>query len=409
MNAEALFHSHKAIEPPAGVPVWDVDPYDEAILTDPLPFFEELRAKGPFVYFPKYKVLACGRYEETREVFYDHQRFVSSRGVGMADFKLEKPWRPPSVVLEVDPPEHTHNRRVIMRALSPKVVKTLEEDFEAEAERLVAEVLAQGEIEAVEAIAEAFPTSVFPRAVGIKEPDARKLVDYGAMVFNAVGPDNPLRQRFMARAPEIVPWIMEQCERAQLTDDGIGATMFAAADEGEITEDVAGMLIRSLLSAGVDTTVTGIGSALWCLAQHPEQFEALKADPDKLALPTFEETLRFCTPVQAFFRTAGEDTAVSGVAIEEGSKILCVLGSANRDPAKFPDPDRFDISRDTRGHLALGVGVHACVGQVIARAEGKAILRAIAGQVASIDFAGKPQWRPNNSMRALDRLPLRLS
>ena len=91
MNGEALFHSHKAIEPPAGVPVWDVDPYDEAILTDPLPFFEELRAKGPFVYFPKYKVLACGRYEETREVFYDHQRFVSSRGVGMADFKLEKP------------------------------------------------------------------------------------------------------------------------------------------------------------------------------------------------------------------------------------------------------------------------------------------------------------------------------
>ena len=122
-----------------------------------------------------------------------------------------------------------------MRALSPSVVRKLEQDFVEDAERLVDEVLAQGEIEAVAAIAEAFPTRVFPRAVGIKQPDARKLVDYGAMVFNAVGPDNELRQRVMARAPEIVPWINEQCDRSRLTEDGIGATIFAAADAGERT------------------------------------------------------------------------------------------------------------------------------------------------------------------------------
>lgn len=405
----ALVHQHKSIAPPKGVEVWDVDPYDEGILTDPLPFFEALRGKGGLVYIPKYEILACGRYAETREVFYDHARFVSSRGIGMADFKLKEPWRPPSIVLEVDPPEHSHNRRVIMRALSPAVVRQLEQDFVEDAERLVEEVLAQGEIEAVAAIAEAFPTRVFPRAVGIKQPDARKLVDYGAMVFNAVGPDNDLRQRIMAKAGDIVPWINEQCDRAQLTEDGIGATIYAAADAGEIGEPEAGMLIRSLLSAGVDTTVSGIGSALWCLAQHPKQFERLKTDPQSLAGPAFEEALRFCTPVQAFFRTAGETTTVSDIEIEEGTKILCVLGAANRDPHKFENPEVFDITRDTRGHLALGVGVHSCVGQIIARAEGRAILGALAKRVTRIEFAGSPVWRPNNSMRALDQLPLRLS
>ena len=408
MDAQ-LVHQHKSITPPKGVAVWDIDPYDEAILTNPIPFFEELRAKGGLVYIPRYEILISGRYEETREIFYDHARFLSSRGVGMADFKLETPWRPPPIVLEFDPPEHTHNRRVIMRALSPAVVRKLEQDFVEDAQRLVDEVLAQGEIEAVAAIAEAFPTRVFPRAVGIKQPDARKLVDYGAMVFNAIGPDNPLRQRIMAKAPEIVPWINEQCDRSRLTEDGIGATIYAAADTGEIGEAEAGMLIRSLLSAGVDTTVSGIGSALWCLAQYPEQFQQLRADPSRRAGPAFEEALRFCTPVQAFFRTAADATTVGGVEIEEGTKILCVLGAANRDAQKFESPDEFMIDRDTRGHLALGVGVHSCVGQIIARAEGRAILQALAERVSNIEFAGEPVWRANNSMRALDTLPLKLS
>ncbi|MGB1159906.1 MAG: cytochrome P450 [Alphaproteobacteria bacterium] len=406
--AASLVHQHKSITPPAGVEVWDVDPYDEDILMDPVPFFTALRDKGGLVYIPRYEILACGRYDETREVFYDHKRFVSSRGVGMADFKLEEPWRPPSIVLEVDPPEHTHNRRVILRALSPAVVRQLEQDFADDAENLIDSVLAQGAIEAVTAIAEAFPTRVFPRAVGIKQPDSRKLVDYGAMVFNAVGPDNPLRQRIMAKAPDIVPWINEQCDRSRLTENGIGATIYAAADTGEIGEAEAGMLIRSLLSAGVDTTVSAIGSALWCLAKNPAQFALLKTDPEKLSVQAFEEALRFCTPVQAFFRTAGLDTTVGDVAIEEGSKILCVLGAANRDPRKFENPEDFDITRDTRGHLALGVGVHSCVGQIIARAEGRAILRALAQKVSAIEFAGDPVWRPNNSMRALDSLPLKL-
>lgn len=401
-----LFHGHKPIAVPEGVPEWDADPYGTDELTDTTPFFTELRAQGPFAYMTKYKMLACGRYEETREVFRDHERFVSSRGVGVSDFALEEPWRPPSIVLEVDPPYHNKTRRVIMRALSPKVVADLREPFAQDADALVARLLNR-DIEAVVDLAEAFPTSVFPRAVGIREPDSRKLIDYGAMVFNAIGPDNDLRRRIMARAPDIVPWINEACLRANLTEDGIGATIYAASDDGQITEDEAGMLVRSLLSAGVDTTVTGIGNALWCLATNPDQFELLKEDPS-LALAAFEETLRLTSPVQAFCRTANVDTEVSGITIEEGSKILCVLGAANRDPDHWPEAEKFDITRKTAGHLALGVGPHICVGQNIARAEGQAVLRAIAEKVDRIDVLGDAVWRPNNAIHALDRMPLRL-
>lgn len=402
-----LFEGHKPIAPPPGVAIWDVDPYDPAILCDPSSFFTELRDKGHFVYLSRYKMLACGGFDVTKNVFSDHTRFVSSRGIGVSDFKLEKPWRPPSIVLEVDPPEHTRTRKVLTRALSPKVVADLRTAFTSEADALVASLGGRSEIDAIQDLAEAFPTSVFPKAVGIREPDARKLVDYGAMVFNAVGPDNELRRIIMARAPDIVPWINAQCARASLTPDGIGAAIYAFADNGEITEDEAGMLVRSLLSAGVDTTVTGLGNALACLAAAPDQFALLAADPS-LALAAFEETLRLTSPVQAFCRTANQNTSVAGVEIEEGTKILCVLGAANLDPQRWPDPNRFDITRKTAGHLALGVGVHMCVGQNIARAEGQAVLRALGEQIKTIEALGDPVWKPNNAIHALESLPLRL-
>lgn len=401
-----LVHGHKAIEPPENVAHWDADPYDEAVLTDPLPFFAALRAKGPFAYLSRYRMLACGRDAEVREVFSDHTRFVSSRGVGVSDFALEPPWRPPSIVLEVDPPAHARTRRVLTRALSPKAVAGLRDSFAEEATALIGRLIAQGPFDAVADLAEAFPTSVFPRAVGLRDPDPRQLVDYGAMVFNALGPDNDLRRRIMAKAADIVPWINAACLRDNLLPDGFGAAIYDAATEGTITEEEAGMLVRSLLSAGVDTTVTALGNAIACLAAHPDQYALLRADP-KLALPAFEEVLRLTSPVQAFCRTAAVDCEVAGVRIEEGSKILCVLGAANTDPDRWPDSERFDITRKPGGHLALGVGVHMCVGQTIARAEGQAVLAAMAKRVATIEPLGDPVWRPNNSIHALDSFPVR--
>lgn len=402
-----LTEGHLTIDPPSGVPIWDIDPYAPDVQTNPIPFFADLRAHGPFAYLTKYSMLICGGYDVTKEVFSDHTRFVSSRGVGLQDFSMGQPWRPPSIVLEVDPPAHDRTRRAIMRALSPKVVADLKPLFKADADALVASLIGK-DIDGVADLAEVFPCTVFPKAVGLKNPDREMLLNYGLMVFNALGPDNPQRQAAMANAPTVGPWIAEQCLRENLTSGGIGAAIYASADDGALSEDEAGMLVRSLLSAGVDTTVTALGSALWCFANAPEQLAALKADPQGRALPAFEETIRFTSPVNAFCRTANVDTEVAGAKIEAGTKILCVLGAANLDEAQWPDADRFDISRKTMGHLALGAGVHNCVGQNVARAEGQAVLQALGEQVSAIRQTGPAVWRANNAIRALDYLPLRL-
>jgi cytochrome P450 len=402
-----LIEGHKQITPAAGMPVWDVDPYDENILRDPNDYYTKLRNLGDVVYIPRYSVLAVGRYEITHNVFSDYQNFVSSRGVGLNDFALGKPWRQPSIILEVDPPEHTRTRKVMARALSPKIMRTLGNLFREAAEKVVDDIIALGSIEAISELAEIYPTIVFPKAVGMKDVNPRYLVDYGAMVFNAAGPDNDLRRQAMTNAGEIVPWITSACARDRLTDDGLGAMVYEDADNGEISHEEAAMLVRSFLSAGVDTTVTGIGNALWCLSQNPGEWEKLKSDP-KLYRPAFEEVLRYTSPVHTFCRTAGVDTQIGSFPVAEGSKVLCVLGAANMDTEKWGDPEIFRVDRRPTGHVAFGAGIHGCVGQNLARAELEALLTALLSRVDRIEPAGEAIWRPGNSIRALDKLPLTL-
>jgi cytochrome P450 len=389
----------------ADIPDWDGDFFVPDVLAQPEAFYAELRRRGPLVRLARYDVLAVGRYAETQEVFSDWKLFVSSRGVGLTDFKRETPWREPSIVLEVDPPEHTRTRTVIARALSPRAVAELKDAFRAEAERLVDELLEKGTFDAVPDLARAFPLKVFPDAVGIASDDRDNLLSYGAMVFNAVGPDNAVRRASFAHAAVVLPWVTARCARDAITANGFAATIYAAVDAGELREEEAGMLVRSLLSAGVDTTVAGIGSALWCFATNPAEYEKLLADP-ALVRPAFEEVLRYTSPVTAFFRTSNADTQVAGYAVPEGTKILCMLGAANLDEAKWPQADQFKVDRRPIGHLAFGVGVHGCVGQTIARAELEAVLSVLRERVGSIVLAGAPVWQPNNSMHLLGTLPV---
>ena len=400
-----LFQGHKAIAVPQNVTAWDIDPYSREVLLNPEPFFSGLRERGPFVYLNKYKMLACGRYKETKEVFSDHKRFVSSRGVGIQDFKLEKPWRPPSVVLEVDPPEHTKNRRFLTRALSPNKISQLKDFFKKSADKLISELLQKKEIDGISDLAEMFPTRVFPEAVGLKKIDKETLLGYGAMVFNALGPDNEFRKDAMAKGLSVLEKINKQCLEENIDADGLAKDIYRSTAEKSEEDQLAGMLVRSLLSAGIDTTVSAIGNLLWCFTDNPEQFQLVK-DNKSLVGNAVEESLRLTSPVKAFCRTSAIDTEVSGVVIEEGTKILCVLGSANTDPEVWGNPFKYDVTRRTIGHLALGVGVHNCVGQTLARAEITALVSSLTELVKIIKPSGVATWKPNNAMRSLASLPI---
>ena len=167
------------------------------------------------------------------------------------------------------------------------------------------------------------------------------------------------------------------------------------------------MLVRSLLSAGIDTTVNGIGAAIYCLARFPEEFARLRSDPS-LARNAFEEAIRFESPVQTFFRTTTKDVEISGCKVGAGEKILMFLGAANRDPRRWADPDRYDITRKTSGHVGFGSGIHMCVGQLVARLEGEVMLAALARKVAAIEITGPVKRRFNNTLRGLESLPITL-
>ena len=388
-------------------PVSDIDPFSHAFLSDPYPHHQAMREAGPVVWLEHYGIWAMARHQEVRDALTDWQTYCSGAGVGLSDFRKEPPWRPPSIILEADPPLHTRTRAVLTRILSPAAINILRETFAREAEALVDRLVERREFDGVADLAEPYPLKVFPDAVGLSEQGRENLLPYGTMVFNSFGPRNDLFDKAMANAGPVRDWIMSKCSRAALAPDGLGMQIFDAVDSDELTEDEAGMLVRSFLSAGIDTTVYGLGNALYCFAGHPEQWTVLRENPN-LIRGSFEEVLRFEAPVQIFFRTTTKAVDVGGVQIGDGEKVLLFLAAANRDPRRWDKPDTFDVRRRAAGHMTFGTGIHGCVGQAVARLESEAIFAALAKRVVSFEMTGKPERRLNNTLRGFDSLPLRV-
>jgi 4-methoxybenzoate monooxygenase (O-demethylating) len=391
----------------ADVPVLETDPFSLEVLDDPYPFYKELRDAGPIVFLPAYSCFATGQHDAAQTVLTDHARFISSAGVGLANFTKEKPWRPPSLVLEADPPLHSRTRGVLARILSPGTIRKLQQRFEEEAEILVDRVVARGEFDAITDLGEYYPVKVFPDAIGLR-PDGREhLLPYGSMTFNSFGPRNAITEAAFVNADKVRAWIMANCARSSLSEDGLGADIYAYADTGELSEEEAGMLLRSFLSAGVDTTVNALGNLIWCLMQFPSEWDKLKANP-ALARNAFEESLRYEGTAQLFFRTTKDEVEFSGTRIGANEKIAVFMGSANRDPRRWEDPDTFNISRRATGHLTFGTGIHGCVGQQVARLEGEAVLASLLRRVQRIEFDGEPVRRHNNVLRCFAHMPVRV-
>ncbi len=256
-------------------------------------------------------------------------------------------------------------------------------------------------------LAEYYPVKVFPDAVGLRREGRENLLPYGNMVFNSFGPRNALTEAAFANAEGVRAWIMANCARDALETDGLGAEIYAAVDSGELSAEEAPTLVRSFLSAGVDTTVNALGNALWCFARFPDQWDKLRGNPSGVR-GAFEEVLRYEAPVQVFFRTTTREVDLGGERIGAGEKVAAFMGSANRDPRRWQNPDTFDIGRRAAGHMSFGVGIHGCVGQAVARLEGAAVLGALIRKVARIEMNGEPQRRYNNVLRSFQSLPLRI-
>lgn len=403
--------THETLTPSDDVPSLSPDPFSREVLSDIFTFHETLREAGPVVHLPAIDVYAMGRYAEVHEALTNWQGFISSDGVGHLSFRHEEPWRPPSLLLEADPPQHDAPRRVLAELLGPRTLSRLREGWFEDARRLVDELLPPGvdavEIDGQRDLAAVFPLRVFPDAVGLDQEGRENLLPYGNHLFNSFGPDNELVREGQDDAPRLLQWVIGQCDRDKLAEGGFGAAIWAAADRGEITHAQAPLVVRSLLSAGVDTTVHGIAALLHALSTHPEEYARLHERP-QLARTAFDEAVRLESPVQTFFRTADVDVEIGGTVVPADSKILMFLASANRDPRRWDDPDRFDLTRDPSGHVGFGMGIHQCVGQHIARLESEAVLTALVARVERIEALPGAHLHLNNTLRGWDALPLRL-
>lgn len=388
-------------------PALDIDPYADAVLESPFEMHAALRAAGPVGWLQQYGVYAMGRHKDIMPALKDWETFSSTGGSGLGDIRKPGAWRPGSPIVEVDPPQHTKVRTALQRILSPAVIRQWRQDFEAEAERLADEIVNQRSFCGVRDFSETFVATTFPAALGLADSPERRenLFLLGALNFDGQGPKNERYEATQRKADLIWDWYLDSMKREAMVPGGFGEKIFQAADAGEIEQEVAPLLVRSFLRGGLDTTSSMISAALWYLAKDPAQWQLLRDDPSRVR-GALEEAMRLETPIQNVCRQTMREVEIDGVTVPFDSKILIILASANRDPERWENPDRFDVTRQTMGHLALGNGVHMCIGQMIARLEGEVLLKALVSRVSALELTGEPTRALNNNLRSLATLPL---
>lgn len=387
------------------MPALAIDPFDEDFLADPYPHHDALRDAGPVVWLEKLGCYGIARHAEVQAALKDWETFCSGRGVGLIDFAKEQFWRPPSLLLEADPPLHDRTRRLVNKIVTPVALKALKPRWQEKANALADALVAMRRFDAVTDLAEVFPLLVFPETIGLADGGGEHLLRYAAAVFDGYGPDNDVLRRSHAAAVEATRWIDFACRRENLKPGGWGMALYEAADAGECTQEEAGRLVRSFLSAGVDTTVNGIGNMINAFVHFPGEWQRLREDAS-LIRRAFEEALRWDSTAQIFFRTTTREVEVSGAMIPEGAKVLLFLAAANRDPRRWEAPERFDIGRVASGHVGFGFGIHQCLGQMMARYEAEVVLEALLPRVAAWRATGPVERRLNNSLHALGSLPV---
>jgi 4-methoxybenzoate monooxygenase (O-demethylating) len=365
---------------------------------------DALRELGPVVKLAREDITMITRYEPVAAGLKDWQAFSSK----------SRPWHDPSsvrpeILLTDDPPRHTAVRPVIASALSPRALADMAAAFSADAEALLREVKQHsGEaIDAVAAISRPFVYKVLPDLLGLPEEGREHMTAFGHMVWATLGPQNELFHEAMQGVGPVIEWVEQCCNRENLKADGLGMQMFLAADRGQVTPDEARLLVGILLSAAADTTVMTVSTAIRAFSLFPEQYEALRCEPT-LVRSAFEESLRWDSPSRMAGRITTRDVEIDGFVVPKSERCGLMFAAANRDPRRWPEPDRFDIRRDLRGHLGWGFGLHACVGRTLALLEAEALLKSLIRHIERFEPAGEPEPWMTTIGHGPARLPVRI-
>jgi cytochrome P450 len=321
------------------------------------------------------------------------------------------PVTPPSM-LAVDQPDHTRYRKLVTRAFTAKAVAKLRSRTEEVAHGLL-DAMTGPRADLIDDYAALLPATVIAEMLGAPVEMRRQFLEWGA--GGALSLDAGLSWRDFRRSERdlaaLQDWMLGHFEhvRRHPGDDILSHLVHAHTDEGVLTTDELTSIAMLLLAAGFETTVNLIGNGAALLTAHPAQLALLREDPARWP-NAVDEVLRHDSPVQRTGRIALRDTELAGERVRAGRAVVVMLGGANRDPAVFDDPARFDVLRPNAGdHIAFSSGIHYCLGAALARMEGEVGLRALFDRFPDLALDGPPHRRPTRVLRGYDAMPARLS
>ncbi|MGW0878042.1 cytochrome P450 family protein [Streptomyces sp. NPDC002671] len=390
--------------------VVDLGEFGDAFREDPHAVYARLREQGPVhrVRLPDsddgYETWLVVGYEEARAALADPRLAKDGARIGVTFLDEQMIGK---YLLATDQPQHTRLRSLVTRAFTMRRVEQLRPRIQRITDDLLDEMLPHGRADLIESLAYPLPITVICELLGVPDMDRAEFRKVSTEVVAPSSADSEYAA--VVRLAEYLTELIEDKRCSGPSDDLLSDLIRTTAEDGDrlSAEELRGMAYL-LLIAGHETTVNLIGNGVLALLTHPAQLAALRADMGLLD-GAVEEMLRYEGPVEtATFRYATEPLEIAGTVIERGDHVAVGLTAAQRDADRYADPHRFDIRRDTRGHLAFGHGIHFCIGAPLARLEGRIAVGTLLERAPGLALDGSPgEWLPGLLMRGVRSLPVR--
>lgn len=392
------------------------NPFVPSFLANPYPAYMALRASEPVHFSSTLQAWVFTAYADCERVLRDASSFSNSplnaSGQIAQVIQAQRRTMPLGLVptvLNSDAPVHTRLRGIVSRAFTPRMVEGLHAHMEEIATSLLAAVPDGEPFDLVETLTQPLPVIVIAELLGVPPEDRALFRRWSNAVATTTNlfPTPDVMAAARVASTELVAYLTRFIEERQRAprEDLITALVQAESEGSRLTRAELLAFCILLLIAGHETTTHLIGNGLQALLDAPDQLDALRAAP-ALVPAALEEMLRYDGPVQALVRVAMQETAFGDVRVERGAVLLLLIAAANRDPARFPDPDDFDIHRDAGGHLAFGLGPHYCLGAPLARLEATVAFEALFKRFPKLAAAEPPERGGTFALRGLRRMAL---
>ena len=396
------------------------DPADPAFIADPYPVYRRLRDEHPILWNPDTDQWLVSRHADVNRLLRD--RRVGRTYLHQATHaEFGRPDPPASHapfhelndagMLDLEPPDHTRLRRLVLRAFTPRTVEAMRGRVQAIVDGLIDDLAGAGEIDLIADYVEPLPVTVIAELLGVPAADRHLLRPWSAdfCLMYEIDPSEESARKAVAASVAFGAYLRDLlADRLRRPGDDLISALAAVVDDGDTlteTELIATCVL--LLNAGHEASVNGAGNGWWSLFRHPAALARLRAEP-ALMDTAIEELLRFDTPSTLFERWVLEPVEVAGVDLPRGAEIALLFGSANRDATVFERPDDLDLGRDPNAYLSFGAGIHYCLGAPLAKLELGVAFETMLRRMPRLDLVEPPRWKPTFVLRGLEALRVRV-